>query len=149
VQPDHKMLLSTSRKVLRAARLPANRRRIVKPATAIDQLDAHILSTAHQLVPRKPTSLHHIVQQYYNRAGLVLDQVLPYDAYPDKARRADAVDGVVMIAHIALAADGTIGKLVVCSGFAVHTEGERAGDVIISCGHTLDEVSHSLPSAVR
>lgn len=119
-------------------------RRIVIPSHSIDELDAHILSTTHNLLSSRPTSLHELIAQYHTRAGLVLEHVLPYGAYPESADRADRVDGVVMIAHIALASDGTIDKLVVSSGFAVDVQGEPEGDVIISCAHTLDEVRASV-----
>lgn len=142
--------------------LPLNNAALVpeKPETrglTQDPLDDYI--DVYQRIFLQPggfdglSSLTKLYAEYRSNAGHVLEHVLPYEAYPPSSRRSDAVhaaprdtvgDGVVLVVHVLQGLDGHIEKMSVCSGFAVAAENRdeaSASDIIITCAHTLEEVS--------
>lgn len=142
--------------------LPLNNAALVpeKPETRSltqDPLDDYI--DVYQRIFLQPgafdglSSLTKLYAEYRGNAGHVLEHVLPYEAYPPSSRRSDAVhttprdtvgDGVVLVVHVLQGLDGHIEKMSVCSGFAV-AAGNRdqaiSSDIIVTCAHTLEEVS--------
>jgi len=129
---------------------------IVKPAGPPDQpipsrngfipplIDHHVLLAASK---GRCTSLATIIEQYVEVSGVILDVCLPYEPHPSKARRMTPtstegsqgkVRNVVTVAHCAVV--GGDHKITLASGFAVDVDmGEEM--VIVTCGHTLEEVS--------
>lgn len=135
--------------------------------TQEDPLDGYI--DVYQRIFLQPgafdglSSLSKLYAEYRGNAGHVLDNVLPYEAYPSSSRRCDAThtasrdtvgDGVVLVVHVLQGLDGHVEKMSVCSGFAVGaTQAENPGrdlssDTIITCAHTLEQVSPTLPDQI-
>ncbi|ORY88949.1 hypothetical protein BCR35DRAFT_300706 [Leucosporidium creatinivorum] len=95
-----------------------------------------------------------LLEQSAQRAGVPLDQVLPYESTPTHRRIhtdptqpqpppsafADGLEqeGIVTVAHVV---GGDEPRVVVCSGFAV---GDLEQTQILTCHHTLDEMGAHL-----
>ena len=94
--------------------------------------------------------LSSIIQQYLEVKGAVLDICLPYESRPSPGRQlpisGENVTNVVTVAHCAVLGDSEEHKITLASGFAVNVDREKIeGEMaIVTCGHTLEEVSHLL-----
>lgn len=113
-------------------------------------IDHHVLLAASK---ERCTSLATIIKQYTEVSGVVLDDCLPYEPHPSKTRRMTTEKSrgkgrnLVTVAHCAVVGDDH--KITLASGFAVDVDmGEEM--VIVTCGHTLDEVrSKSITSVAE
>ncbi len=101
------------------------------------------------------THLDELYAQYRSEAGRVLPDVLPYEGRPTKCRRADCQsggEGIVLVVHLAIQAEGQVYKLTVCSGFAISVDSAAArpdSDVVVTCAHTLEEIQRSSASVAQ
>lgn len=94
-----------------------------------------------------------IIRQYLEVSGTVLDICLPYESHPPPDKRSrrsigekdeKKVTNVVTVAHCAVVGDSEEhSKITLASGFAVNVDREKIGGemAIVTCGHTLEEVS--------
>lgn len=122
----------------------------------VDRLDSYLEDVSKVLSRRRSTSVQDLYQQYLHEAGNVIDRVVPYDERPLAIKRADAThtnlaqsgdyegDGLVLVVHAQL--DATLShleKTTVCSGFVLDASvnHQQQGDTIVTCAHTLEEVS--------
>ena len=84
-------------------------------------------------------------KEYQNNTGRVLEQSLPYEAYPSSDRRAGSRgEEVVLVLHVAEAVHDWESNYVLSSGFVIETNTpERDGKekLVVSCAHTLEQVS--------
>lgn len=78
----------------------------------------------------------------------MLDEVLPAESSPSPTRRADIDrqndqshidDGLVLVVHAVGIESGI--KYTTCSGFIVETQGNEQKKFVVTCAHTLAEVS--------
>lgn len=123
----------------------------------VDKLDCYLEDVSKVVAKQRSASLYDLYQQYLNEAGNVIDRVVPYEERPHPTKRADVTqddlaissdyegDGLVLVVHAQL--DSTLSRLektTVCSGFIVDASVNRQnqGDTIVTCAHTLEEVSH-------
>lgn len=118
-----------------------------EPAVTASSLDVRIADLLRQTSVDAVDQTAHSrssYEKYRAHSGTVLDHVLPYEAYPSASRRAghrSTGDEVVLVIH---AVDGDeVTNHVVSSGFIVQTEeGDR---YVVSCAHTLEQVSGMTP----
>lgn len=106
----------------------------------LPMLDSHALAFVRSTEDR--ASLIQLVQQYGSMARMVLDTTLAYEPSPQLHRRIDFESddtGVILLSHI-LDLD-QVHKVTFCSGFALHAQGHIGSSVIVSCAHTLEEVT--------
>lgn len=95
------------------------------------------------------TSLHQLIQQYIAESGTILDVSLPYESQPGSTRRANLTNAaestrnVITVAHCAQVDNAH--KVTLSSGFALNVDFITAEStketLIITCAHTLEEVS--------
>lgn len=131
----------------------AGREEIHNVSPEQDELDQY-LNRLVRTIPRcEAASVHDLYSQYQNEAGLVLGRVVPYEERPAVTKRADRLlhspaeacgDGIVLVVHGQLDESGSqLLKTTVCSGFVVNASisDSKQGDNIVTCAHTLEEVS--------
>ena len=142
-----------------------------QPTSQVKPFDANILSELQNAASEHPNSstdsatasgsrpsltpLTELVEQYLKRAGHVLGASLPYESRPNEERRVQfsrhatdanvevstADGGLFMVAHAVHDRTGKH-KIAYSSGFAVHAPGNPDGQtVLVTCAHTLEEVS--------
>ncbi|GAA5837463.1 hypothetical protein JCM11251_002114 [Rhodosporidiobolus azoricus] len=107
------------------------------------------------------TSLNELVKQRQEKTRSVIETaVLEYEPTPSPFRRvrldgksgpvqeavdaADEQDGIVVVAHVL---GGQESRVSVCSGFAVGKVGKGEGQMVMTCGHTLDGMERHLDAA--
>ncbi|WVW85167.1 hypothetical protein I302_107205 [Kwoniella bestiolae CBS 10118] len=82
-----------------------------------------------------------------------LPLILPYESYPDPTRRADPThlveehhgDGIVVVIHLVKESLNKEVDFVVSSGFIIEPEGSQDEQLVITCSHTLDQISNRYP----
>ncbi|TFY58636.1 hypothetical protein EVG20_g8073 [Dentipellis fragilis] len=119
-------------------------------------LDNHVLRALASKSSPPRTSLSHLIQQYLDHSGHVLESQLPYESTPPAARRVafgsnavqiDALStgldrGIYLLAHAVQ--EGDRHKVTLSSSFALSpTENDSSQSVIVSCAHTLEEIRWS------
>lgn len=105
-------------------------------------LDSHALTVLRSESVDDRASLIQLLQQYDSVAGKVLDMTLAYEPSPRWNRWTDFDSddtGVVLLTHIVDL--GQEHKATICSGFAIHAHDDPGSSVIVSCAHTLEEVT--------
>ncbi|KIM48445.1 hypothetical protein M413DRAFT_440182, partial [Hebeloma cylindrosporum] len=107
-------------------------------------LDSLVLQAASNC---RKTLLPDIIKQYIETAGTVLDLTLPYESRPSDSRRpsltnpAHSCKNVITVAHCAQV--GLEHKITLSSGFALNIEDRKGETLILTCGHTLEEIRQS------
>lgn len=126
---------------------------------SIVAFDLFLLRLVHQLGNKlgkaqpPPPPLPTLFHQSTARAGKQLDHVLKYESTPSQDRRVrttapndaaravspgDIHDGIVVVAHVIGGDDPLVS---VCSGFAVGSADDQGPVQILTCHHTLDQVT--------
>ncbi|WWC88257.1 uncharacterized protein L201_003164 [Kwoniella dendrophila CBS 6074] len=85
--------------------------------------------------------------------GRTLPHILPYEPYPNRTRRADSTetsdiqagDGIVVVVHLVQDSASKFIDYVVSSGFAIDPQGQDDGKMVVTCSHTLDQISTKYP----
>jgi hypothetical protein len=97
------------------------------------------------------TPLTTLIHQYVQSAGTVLDGVyLPYESRPTKDERVNVENSkdVVLVAHCAT--DGFHHKVTLSSGFLLNAQQQKNEEsLVLTCVHTLEEVSLFLPYTIN
>lgn len=122
-----------------------------------DKLDQHLQQLVCGITLRPPmiSTLHH---QYQDRAGAVIDRIIPYQETLQPHERAEFLhlanardelqgDGLVLVVHAQLEkATAKLLKTTVSSGFVVDASISKSqqGDTIVTCAHTLEEIYRHL-----
>jgi len=119
----------------------------IKPPPSVTQehktpraLDTQVLHELHS--QPSATSFAQLLDDYDTNGHAVLNTFLKYEPTPGVSRRIDfenEASGVVGLSHVIDA--GEEHKIAFCSGFMVHAEGYPSEKVVVSCAHTLEEVS--------
>lgn len=112
-----------------------------EPKPICHPIDSHAL-TVFRSESVGHASLSQLLQQYESVAHKVLDTTLPYEPSPLSDRRIDFDSddtGVVLLTHVVDL--GQEHKVTFCSGFAIPAQDNLASSVIVSCAHTLEEVT--------
>lgn len=108
-----------------------------KRTSTLDRLILDALSTTPSV--ERP-DLSHLIRQYLNHSGKVLDTQLAYESRPSSLRRISFSDNnscdVHLIAHVAR--EGVRNKITLSSGFAVDSSDGQC--ILVTCAHTLEEV---------
>ncbi|WVQ65532.1 uncharacterized protein L199_003709 [Kwoniella botswanensis] len=79
-----------------------------------------------------------------------LPEILPYEPYPEANRRADSSqslndrqgDGIVVVVHLFKSGPDNQVDFVISSGFVVQPDGPQEEQMVITCSHTLDQISN-------
>ncbi|WVF71776.1 hypothetical protein IAT40_006584 [Kwoniella sp. CBS 6097] len=129
-------------------RLPLNHPR---PLRGADNRLTQFISSQADLVSRCKI----MRDDHHDRSGHILPYVLPYEAYPDTARRADICvpsgttgapgGGTLLVVHMVIDSGGAC-DFVVSSGFVIEPDGLAEDEqIVVTCSHTLDQISLRYP----
>lgn len=140
-----------------ASAVPASPEEVHSIHRQADKLDHYLDRIARNLASQSFKPVETLYNQYQHEAGTIIPSVVPYEETPPATKRADVFpgaqpinaeategDGIVLVVHAKYDKETSrLMKVVVCSGFVVDASVTRQdqGDTIVTCAHTLDEVS--------